>query len=84
MNYCEVASLLIDMLILVFNKMYDNQFLNPQMLAHVEKIDTVIVNRVIKALCEDINRVARLVAVKQLAKVNKALKVDLPVTGRNQ
>lgn len=30
----------------------------------------------IKALCEDINRVARYIAVKQLAKINKALKME--------
>jgi hypothetical protein len=39
---------------------------------------------VIKALCEDINKVARFIAVKQLAKVNKVLKMDsVPVVGRN-
>ncbi len=30
------------MLIIVYNKMYDNQFLNPQMVSHVEKIDAII------------------------------------------
>jgi hypothetical protein len=31
---------------------------------------------VIKSFCEDINKVARVVAVKQLAKINKVLKMD--------
>lgn len=39
--------MLIDMLILIYNKMYDNQFLNPQMLMHIEKIDSIIVVRAI-------------------------------------
>jgi len=34
---------MIDMLILVYNKMYDNQFLNQAMLSHIEKIDNIIV-----------------------------------------
>lgn len=29
-----------------------------------------------KSICEDINKVARLMATKQLAKINKALKMD--------
>lgn len=43
MNYCEVGSMLIDMLILIYNKIYDNQYLNPQLLTHIEKIDNIIV-----------------------------------------
>ena len=76
LHYCEVAAMVIDMLVLIYNKMYDNQFLHPQMLAHVERIDNLIVNKVIKCMCEDINKVARLMAVKQLAKINKALKLE--------
>jgi hypothetical protein len=52
------------------------------MLVHVEKIDNLIVNRVIKTLCEDVNRVARLLALKQLAKINKALKIETVTTGK--
>lgn len=37
----------------------------------------------IKAICEDINRVARQVAVKQMAKINKALKLETFAPGRN-
>lgn len=36
----------------------------------------------IKAICEDINKIARITAVKQLAKINKALKMD-HAPGRN-
>lgn len=43
LEYCDVASVLIDMLILVYNKMYDNQYLNQVMLNHIEKIDNIIV-----------------------------------------
>lgn len=64
LNYCEVAYTLIDMLVLIYNKMYDNQYLSPTMLASIEKIDSVIVNKVIKAICEDLNRVARYMTVR--------------------
>lgn len=75
-DYCDVACSLIDMLTLVYNKMYDNQYLNQVMLSYIEKIDNIIVNKVIKSLCEDINKVSRIIAVKQLAKINKVLKQD--------
>ena len=39
LDYCQVAQHLLDMLIIVYNKMYDNQFLNNQVIANVEKID---------------------------------------------
>eukprot|EP00347_Sterkiella_histriomuscorum_P019822 403340168 len=83
LDYCEVSSFLLDMLIIVYNKMYDNQFVNQQMLAHVEKIDSIIMNKVVKVLSDDINRVAKILAVKQLAKINKALKLDFLPGGQN-
>jgi len=42
-DYCDVACSLIDMLTLVYNKMYDNQYLNQVMLSYIEKIDNIIV-----------------------------------------
>ena len=42
-DYCDVACILIDMLTLVYNKMYDNQYLNQVMLSYIEKIDNIIV-----------------------------------------
>lgn len=44
------------------------------MLSYIEKIDNIIVNKVIKSFCEDINKVSRILAVKQLGKINKVLK----------
>jgi hypothetical protein len=43
LDYCDVACSLIDMLTLVYNKMYDNQYLNQVMLSYIEKIDNIIV-----------------------------------------
>ncbi len=42
-DYCDVACSLIDILTLVYNKMYDNQYLNQVMLSYIEKIDNIIV-----------------------------------------
>ena len=81
-DYCDVGCILIDMLVLVYNKMYDNQYLNSVMLSYIEKIDNIIVNKVIKSFCEDINKVARIIAVKQLAKINKVLKIDNVASGK--
>ena len=40
------------------------------------KYESVIQNKVIKTLCEDVNKIARVVALKELAKVNKCLKIE--------
>ena len=42
-DYCDVGFTLIDILVLVYNKMYDNQYLNQVMLSYIEKIDNIIV-----------------------------------------
>ena len=83
LDYCEVSTFLLDMLIIVYNKMYDNQFLNQAMLAHVEKIDQIVMGKVVKVLADDVNRVAKILAVKQLAKINKSLKLDF-LPGKNE
>ncbi len=56
--------------------MFDSQYLSQQMINNVMKIDDIIMNKVVKVISADITKVAKDQVVRQLSKVNKALRME--------
>ena len=89
LDYCEVTKSLLDLLIIIYNKLYDNQALNQSIYSYIEKTDKEIMSRIIETITEDINELAKRLIYKQLGKINQEIKMpeeqkssSLPAAGR--
>ena len=69
MNLYEVSHSLMNILMLIYNKMYDNRCLNNKMFSHLEKVDNSIMSHIIEPLTDIIEEIAQTLMTEQFNEV---------------
>ena len=73
MDYCDVVSQLINILLMVFNKT-DTLILTEEMAQKYLQVDELLQQLIVRELAADVGKVAQKLMIRQLAKVNTAMK----------
>ena len=73
MDYCEVVNQLLTVLVLIYNKT-DTICLCDEMLQKYLVVDELIQQLIVREICADVGKVAQKLVVRQLTKVNTAMR----------
>ena len=76
LDYYEVSRSLMSILILVYNKMYDNRCLNEHMYGYFEIIDKAIMETFIDPLTADIEEIAQVILEDQFSDIMNKLNFE--------
>jgi len=68
-----VLHFFLDLLMLVYNKMTDYQFINNSFWMQVEKIDAAVMKIIVKIIYDDLQLIAQRKALEQIGKISTAL-----------
>ena len=73
LNLYEVSHSLMNILMLIYNKMYDNRWLNNKMFDHLEKVDDSIMTHIIEPITNIIEEIAEVLMNEQFSEVTNDL-----------
>ena len=76
LDYYEVSHSLMSVLILIYNKMYDNRCLNESMFSYFEMIDKSIMETIIEPLTNQIETLAEQILDEQFTDIKNKLSYD--------